>query len=366
MSKLKVGILGCGAIAPAYIRNLQSHFCGVVDLVACADAVPEAAARRAEEFGLDACPPEALLADPAVELVINLTPARAHHTVNLAILRAGKHVFVEKPLALSREEGLEILKTAAERGLRVGGAADTFLGAGLQLCRRLLDEGRIGMPIAAQAIVSVGNFDSARYHDVYRGALFDLGPYYITALVALLGPIVRVASAAEIRFPRKPHPADGPHAGETFAVDFPSSLSAALTLSDGTVAALIASCDVSGYFPRVEIYGRYGTLLLNDANGYMGTVTLTTQEGTEVFNSAPGFGERGRGLGVAEMAMAIRENRVPRSSGELMYHVLDAMLAMHESSAVGRHLTLESGVQRPAPFDFASLPVPEPSMPNLR
>jgi predicted dehydrogenase len=359
MKKVTVGIMGCGAIAPAYLRNLKSHFSGAVDVAACADALPASAEKVAREFSVPrACTPAQLLEDPQVELVINLTPAPAHHEVSLSILRAGKHLFSEKPLALSLEHGRELVALAAARGLRLGGAADTFLGAGGQLARKLVDEGRIGLPIASQAIFGANVFDSERYHQVFRGALLDLGPYYLTALVNILGPVARVSSAAEIRFKEKAHPAGGPEAGKTFKVDFPTTVSAAVDFADGSVGSIISSCDFHGYFPRVEIFGRTGSITLSDANRYSARVTLRTQDGEESWDNPAGFRELGRGLGVAEMAVALREHRAPRASGDLMFHILETSLAVHTSSPANRHVAVASRVERPAVFDFASLPPP--------
>lgn len=369
MQKVKVGLVGCGAIAPAYLRNLQSHFAGVVDVIACGDALQDNARKIAAEFNIPmAGSPEQVLANPAVELVLNLTPARAHHAVSLAILRAGKHLFSEKPLALTREDGREILALAAERGLRVGGAADTFLGAGIQLARKLVDEGRIGTPIAATALMSANTFHNARYHDAYRGVLLDLGPYYLTALITILGPIARVSGAAEIRFRAKPYAPDSPDAGKSFPVDIPTTVGATLEFDDGTVCSLIASGDVYGYIPRVEIIGRTGSITLHDANRHSEKVIVRGVDKEEVIQPSTGFRELGRGLGVAEMALALRENRAPRASGDLMYHVLDAMLAVHDSSLAERHVRLESRVMRPEPFDLDSLPagVTAPPVPAAR
>jgi predicted dehydrogenase len=361
MEPVRVGLLGCGAIAPAYLRNLTTHFAGAVEVVACADTVPEAAQKRATEFGVPrACGPEELLATPEIELVINLTPAPAHHATSLQVLQAGKHLFTEKPLALSRAAGKELVRVAADRGVTLAGASDTFLGAGLQWCRRLIDEGRIGTPVAASALVTIPAFGRPRYHQVFRGALLDLGPYYLGALVALLGPVHRVTSAAEIRWREKIADDGEATAGQPFAVDLPTSVAAALEFADGTVASLVASCDVHGYFPRTEICGTAGALTLNDANGYGGKVVLRTPKGEEVFEQAPGFAGKGRGLGVAEQALAIRAGHAPRAHGGYLYHVLDALLAVHDASPAGRHVKLESSVERPAPFDSGTLPAGKP------
>lgn len=353
MKRTNVGILGCGAIAPAYLQNLRGSFGGHLQVVACADKVPDAAAKRAAEFGVPkSCSPEELLGDPEIEIVVNLTPAPVHADTNLAILRAGKHVFSEKPLALGRAEGREILQLAALQRREVAGAADTFLGAGLQLCRKLIDSGRIGVPVAAHGIVALPQHRSFAYHQVFRGPLFDMGPYYFTALVALLGPISRVAGAAEIRFPEKTDPAAAGGA-RTFKVEVPSTSAASLTFASGLVAALVVTCDVNGYFPRLEIHGTEGSLLLNDANSYGGQVALTCGGKTEAFETAPGFSGAGRGLGLVEMAQALRDGRVPRSGGALMYHVLDTMLAITDSSASGRIVSLESSTARPPAFQYA-------------
>lgn len=352
-SPIKAGILGCGAIFPAYARNLTGSLNRRVQLVACADMRPEAAATCAREFGLRAADSaEALLADPAIDLVINLTPAPVHHATSLSILRAGKHLFSEKPLALTREDGRELLAEAAANGRLIGGAADTFLGAGLQWGRTLVDRGEIGEPIAAQAIIGLGMYHSERYNHVFRGALLDMGSYFLTALVSLLGPLARISGTADIRFPERPHQPEG---GATFRLKEPSTTASAFTFANGTVGTLITSGDVSRYDSRLEIHGTSGTLILNDPNRYGGDVTLHRPSDSQTYRSLPGFSDSGRGLGVAELAAAIQENRRARNSGELMFHVLDAMLAIPESSSAGRHVRLESSDERPEPFDASTV-----------
>lgn len=287
-------------------------------------------------------------------MIINLTPAPMHHATSLAILRAGKHLFCEKPLALSREEGKEILRTAAERSLHVGGAVDTFLGPGLQTCRALVEEGRIGNPVAATAIVTLPMFGVRRHHEMYRGALLDIGPYYITALIWLLGPVKRVAGAAEVRFPERRGAPGTPDDGTMFSVDIPTSVAATFEMADGTVASFVASGDAHAYFPRTEIYGTRGSLRLNDANQYGGNIELSSSEkegSGELIETGHPFGAFDRGLGVAEMAVALREGRKPRASGDLMFHVLDVMLAVEESSRAGAHVPISSGVSRPDAYD---------------
>lgn len=351
MNSVKTGILGCGRIAPAYLKNLTGALSGWVEVVACADLVPELASRLAADFKLRrACHPDELLADPSIELIVNLTPAPNHHAVSLSILHAGKHLFTEKPLALTIEHARELVEVAASKGLSLAGAADTFLGSSLQHARGLLDQGRIGTPIAASAFVSINAFNRERYHSVYRGALLDLGPYYLTALISLLGPVATVSAAGPIRFPRK----EGPE-GVEFAVDFPSTVSASLEFCAGPVASLIASCDVHDYLPRVEIFGTEATLLPADANQYGGVVAVTTRLSEQRYDKTDGFSQPGRGLGVAEQALAIREGRAPRAGADLLLHVTEVMLAVHQAASSGRQVVIRSACSRPAPFDASSL-----------
>ena len=346
MKPVKVGILGCGKIAPAYLRNLTNVFTSQVEVVACADLMSDLAEQTAKEFNIPrACTPDALLGDPEIELVLNLTPAAAHHALSVKILKAGKHLFTEKPLALQMDHVQEIVETAAAAGLQIGGAADTFLGSSLQLCRRLIDEGRIGQPIAATSLVSIGAFNRERYHTAFRGALLDLGPYYLTALIALLGPVRRTTGTGEVRFPER----EGPEG--KINVTVPTTTAGVLDFSDGTVAAVLATGDVDGYFPRTEIHGTEGTLIVSDANAYQDKVILRKgPDKGETFVEAPGFSGPGRGLGVAEMAMAIRENRPPRAGADLLVHVTEIMLAIEEASHSNQHVMMKSTCSRPAPF----------------
>lgn len=352
------GLLGCGTIAPAYLRNLTTLLSGAVDVVACADTVESMAQQRATEFGIPrALTPDQLLADPSVELVINLTPAPIHHRTSLAILQAGKHLFSEKPLALTREDGREILDAAAAAGLRVAGAADTFLGGGLQVARRLIDTGEIGAPLGGDSLIALPLFNMARYFTVFHGPVMDIVPYYLGAFVTLLGPVTRVTAMGAPRFPDRVS-MDAADAGSLFTPKIPSTVAAALQFAGGPVCTLFVTSDASQYFPRTTLHGTNGTLLLPDSNFYFGPVTLRRKAQDTVVGEAEGFGTKHRGLGVAELAIAIREDREPRASGALMYHLLDVMLGINESAATGQPVDIASSVERPEPFDSATLPAP--------
>ena len=350
MQKVKLGIIGCGAIAPAYIQNFQSHFASIVEVVACGDLLPEAARKLAERFGISrAGGVEEVLNNPDIEIVVNLTNAWAHYEISMAALGVGKHIFTEKPLAVERHEGKEMIDSARQKGLLVAGAPDIFLGAGLQTCRRLLDEGIVGTPMLATALIAL------RYHDEKwlrrgTGPMFDMGPYYITALVALLGPVIRVTGSTATPFPVKPHPQNSPLHGQTFQVQTPTNVTGLLDFACGSIATLAALGEGGeGYVPRLEFYGERATLQTNDPNMYVRPAFLRGSGAREI-HFDPGFAAEGRGLGVAEMAWALRTGRQPRANGELMYHALDIMHAVHESSESGHHIQVESACPRPEPF----------------
>jgi predicted dehydrogenase len=352
MKKVKVGLVGCGAISPAYLKNLTTEFAPLVEVVACADLVESLARNQAEAFQIPkACTTEDLLADPEIELVINLTFAQQHFAVSQAILESGKHLFSEKPLAVEREEGQAILDLAKRKGLLVGGAADTFLGAGLQACRALLDGGEIGQLLLASGFIALNYGSAQRWNSRGTGPVFDMGPYYLTALVALFGPVREVTGMTSNPIPQKQHPPDSPLAGQPFAVGTPMEAGALLRFDSGLLGVFAASGEAAeGYVPRLEVYGSGGTLQANDPNMYLRPVLLRGPKAGEV-TVERGFKADGRGLGVAEMAWALRDGRQPRASGELMFHVFDIMHAIHEASDQCRHITLQSSCTRPDPFD---------------
>ena len=223
--KVKVGIVGCGVISGIYLKNLPTF--EAVEVVAVADLMLERAQARAAEYGVPkACLPDELLADPEIELVINLTIPKAHAQVGLAAVDAGKSVYNEKPLAVERADGQELLRRAKAKGVRVGGAPDTFLGGGIQTCRRLIDEGVIGYPVAATAFLAGHGHehwhpDPAFYYQRGGGPMFDMGPYYLTALVNLMGPVRRVAGSARATFPERTI-ASKPKEGQKIAVETPT------------------------------------------------------------------------------------------------------------------------------------------------
>lgn len=352
MERMKIGVIGCGAISGKYLENLTGRFAYGVEVAAVADLIPEKAQARAQEFGVPrVCTPDELIADPEIGLVVNLTIPVAHYEVSLAALEAGKHVYTEKPLGVTREEGRQLVETARAKGVRLGGAPDTFLGAGLQTCRKLIDEGWVGTPVTATAFIGMSP-RGERYYKRGVGPMLDMGPYFLTALVLMFGPVKRVTSSAQTPFPTKSDqdPTSATY-GQTFTVDTPSNIGAVLDFAGGVVAVLTTCCDASAYLPRLDFYGTEGVLTANDPNMFSGPVIVRRRGGeAREMPWTHGYPENSRGLGVAEMAFAIRNGRPHRASAELVYHVLDVMQAIHEASAEGKHIDIQSTVSRPEPL----------------
>jgi len=357
MTAIRVGIIGTGNISGIYFKNLR-EFDGV-DVVACADLDVERAKTKAAEHGVPkGCSVEELLADPNVDLVVNLTIPAAHAEVCLRALENGKHVYVEKPLAISREDGRRILETAAARGLRAGSAPDTFLGAGIQTCKQLIDEGAIGEPLSAVAFMMSRGHEHWHpspefYYQAGGGPMFDMGPYYLTALVSLLGPIREIAGMTRITHAERTISSQ-PKAGQKIQVEVPTHVAGTLRFGSGAIATMITSFDIpaGSTLPNLEIYGTQGTLAVPDPNTFGGPVRLKRfgeTEWTDIPVELP-YAGNSRGVGVLDMANAIRENRPHRANAELAFHVLEAMHGFHDSSDRGTVYRMESSCESPAPL----------------
>jgi predicted dehydrogenase len=351
-----VGIVGCGNISGIYLEAGKKW--DILNIVACADIDLERARAQAAKYGVPKAGSVAeLLADPSIDIVINLTIPAAHAEVALAALAAGKSVYNEKPLALDREQARQMLDLAREKGLRVGCAPDTFLGGGLQTCRKLIDEGVIGEPIGASAFMMSHGPEGWHpspefFYQPGAGPMFDMGPYYLTALTSLLGPVRRVTGSTRVSFPERVIGSE-PLRGQVIKVNTPTHIIGVLDFTSGPIATIVTSFDVwSSELPRMEIYGSKGTLSLPDPNTFGGPVRVRLA-GEQSWNEIPiahSYTENSRGLGVADMADAIRTGRVHRANGELAFHVLDLMHTIHDASREGRHIEMTSSCQRPEPL----------------
>jgi predicted dehydrogenase len=350
-SSLNVGIIGCGNISNAYFKGLAKF--PVTRIAGVADLVPARAEAKAAEHGVRAYTIPELLADPEIDLVLNLTVPKVHAAVNLSILEAKKHAYTEKPFALDLGEGKRVLDLAAASGLRVGCAPDTFLGGGIQTARLLLEKGEIGEPIGAVAnMASHGpeswHPDPEFFYQVGGGPMLDMGPYYVTALVNLLGPIRRVTGSARASFHER-IVGSGAKKGARIKVETPTHYAAVFDFASGPVAALNMSFDVwSHNLPIIEIYGTEGSLRVPDPNTFGGIVEVWRPEDKDWRQVTLTHSDQvERGIGLADMATGIRYNRPHRASGELAYHVLESMLAVKLASERGAHVVLESTVAKP-------------------
>jgi len=352
---LPVGVVGCGVISRVYFEAL-GRFHGVAG-VACTDLSAEAARRAASTYGVEvAADLDELLARPDIEAVLILTPPSSHAEVAEAALAAGQHVYTEKPLATSVEAARSLVADARERRLLLGAAPDTFLGAGLQTARRLLDAGRIGEPLAAVATM-VGHGPESWHPDpefFYRrggGPLWDMGPYYITALVHLLGPVRRVTAFARISLPGRTVTSE-PHRGTVIHPEVPTHVSATLEMTSGPLVTLLVSFDVwASSLPRIEIFGSEATLSVPDPNTFGGPLRVLERGGSSEEVSVEGpYATQSRGLGLADLAHARLTNRAPRASGELALHVVEVMAAIEHSAETGSVVELVSQPERPSPL----------------
>ena len=350
---LQVGLIGCGNISNQYFTGLKAF--DVLNIAGAADLDFSRAEAKGKEHGVRPYTVDNLLADPNIDIVINLTVPQAHASVNLDILRAGKHAYTEKPFALDVDEGQKVIDFANTAKLRVGCAPDTFLGGGIQTAIKAINDGLIGEPVSA-----VGNMASRGpegWHPnpdfLYQaggGPMLDMGPYYLTALVNLLGPIKRVTGSSRISFPERTI-GSGDRKGKKIKVEVPTHYAGIFDFASGTVAALNISFDIWHHtLPLIEIYGTEGSLRVPDPNSFGGAVEVW-QPGQE-WRSIPltHSDKVGRGIGVADLATAVLANRPHRASGQLALHVLEAMLAVQLASEREAHVHLKSTVAKPAPL----------------
>jgi predicted dehydrogenase len=337
---VRVGVVGCGIVAKVYVEGSTAF--DSFDVVACADLDVESAEAFAELHGLKASTVDELIADPSIEVVLNLTPPAAHAPVMRAALEAGKHVYTEKPITTTVAEGRELLAEADRRGLRIGCAPDTFLGAAYEAARELIANGEIGSPLAATATFLVGGPDSWHpnadfFYRAGGGPMLDIAPYYLTAIASLLGPYRAALGLATTPTPERRFGV-GPRAGEAFTVDVPTHAVAALQLESGALATVTVSFEAFGqYSSGLVVHGSGGSLELPDANAFGGAVRIRNGNGEwkPVEYESPGAQET-RGLGLDEMLRAIGNERPHRASGALGLHVLETALAALRSAEEGR------------------------------
>lgn len=350
---MKLGIIGCGVISRIYVRDLQRLYSDLASVEAVANASMDKAKKLAEEFQIPACcSVDELLERKDIELVINLTPPKVHTEINRRILNAGKHVFCEKPFALSVEEAKEIFTLAESRGLYAGSAPDTFLGSAMTTCRKLLQDGWIGKPLYVTANMMTSGVETWHpspepFYSEGGGPVYDMGAYYLTVLVSMFGPVKRLISLQGKGFDQR-EIYNGPRKGEIVDVQVPTYYAVLMEMENGVRVNMNFSFDIwKSSLPLFEVYGTEGTMMVPDPNHHGGVPKIYRKEqklaacmGGDDHGNGEAFampevaqdvGEYVRGLGVAEMVRAIQEHRPAAVGKEMTLHVLDVLTGILKS-----------------------------------
>jgi len=346
---MNIGIVGCGNISDIYLKNLTTVFENTKVYAVC-DLDAAKADAQAQKYQIaKILTLEEMLADPEIDIILNITTPKTHYEICKKALLGGKHVYVEKPLSISYCQGKELLTIAKEKGLYIGGAPDTFLGAGIQTAIRLIKNGAIGKPVGGAAYMMCSGHESWHpspefYYDIGGGPLFDMGPYYLTALVRLLGPVKSVFAVGTKAFEERTITSK-PKYGQKMPVKVDTHNVGILTFENGAVVTLVTSFDVIAHsMPNIELYGSEGSLKVPDPNCFGGSVQLATR-GERQYTEVPlisKYSANSRGIGISEMILAIEEGRIHNASGELALHVLEIMEAFLKSAESGACVLIES------------------------
>lgn len=354
VNMIKIGMVGVGAISGIYLQNIRDVF-QEIELVAVCDLIRERAEKAQEEYGVPKIydTMQELFADEEIDIVLNLTRPYEHFDVTKEALLAGKHVYSEKPLAATLEEGRTLVELAKEKNRYLGGAPDTFMGAGIQTCRKLIDDGFIGDPVGGAAFMICRGHESWHpdpefYYKHGGGPMMDMGPYYLTAFVNLLGGVKGLTGITRTSFPQRTITSQ-PHKGTVIDVDVPTHVTGIMDFDCGAVGTIFTTFDVhNNGQARFEIYGSKGTLIVPDPNVFGGPIQLLHQEDGE-FKEMPllfGYADNSRGLGLADMAKAIETGRSARATYEQTLHVLEIMTSFERSSKEGKYINIESKYER--------------------
>jgi predicted dehydrogenase len=358
MQKLGIGIIGCGNISSAYLTAMALF--PVLDIRGVADLNHPLAEQRAGEFNLVARDINELFSDPHIHLIVNLTVPKAHVQVGLQALAHGKHTYSEKPLGVTFAEGQRLADTAKASGLRIGAAPDTFLGGAHQTARSIIDSGALGTPVGGTATFMCPGHERWHpnpdfYYEAGGGPMLDMGPYYITDLVNLLGPVANVAGFAIA--PRSERIITSePRNGQTIPVHIPTHVSGVMAFECGAVVQISMSFDVAGHkHVPLELYGTEGTLIVPDPNRFGGDIELLKKGGAfEMQPTTQPYADGNyRSLGVADMAHAILSDRPHRANGELALHVLEVMEAFGTAAQTGQIVTITTKPERPEPLSIS-------------
>lgn len=354
--RMKAAVVGCGMISDTYIPSIQNNF-SILELVGCSDLNEAAMQAKAEKYGLKAMTQAEIIADPEIELVINLTNPAAHYPVTKTYLEAGKNVWSEKMIAVELEQGRELVEIAEKNHVALGVAPDTFLGASVQTARFLIDSGMIGEPLSYVAYLSrdYGCFGEVLPHLRKRGGgiLFDMGGYYLTALGSIFGPVREACAFTAIHAPNRTGTRtdrDCQYFGQPYEIETSNIVAASLKYDSGVIGSLHMNSDcIYNATTGITVYGTEGVLKMGDPNGFGGDVTVKKIGSPEfVFPLTHGYKENSRGIGAAEMAWSIRQGRLHRANMYMAYNVFETAHAIERASAEGRTIRLESTFAIPA------------------
>jgi predicted dehydrogenase len=359
MKPVGVGLVGCGAISGEYLTRMKRF--PILRVVACADVDPAAAKTKAKEFGIPrVLTPQQLLADGDVELILNLAIPKAHAPLALSALDAGKHTYLEKPLGVSRQEGMDVIAKAKAKKLLVGCAPDTFMGSGIQTARRAIDAGRIGRPVAVTAFMMCAGHETWHpspefYYEIGGGPMFDMGPYYVTAMLELLGPVKRLVGLASFARPERTITSK-PKFGKVIHAETPDHVTGSVEFENGAVGTIVQSFAAHyGLNGLLTVHGTEGTIQVPNPNHFSGDVRIRLAEEEDWKTIPPVFEhDYGRAVGLADMAEAIRDKRPFRATGEQGLAVLDLMQGFLDSSNQGKHFIPTAPYHRPAPMPIGA------------
>lgn len=363
MQRTKIAIIGIGNISGIYLKNITGLFTEL-EIVGVCDLIKSRAEAAKQQYNIPKVYDimDEAFADPEVEIILNLTRPHEHFAVTKGALEAGKHVYSEKPLGASLAEGIVLRDLAISKGLMLGGAPDTFMGAGIQTCRKLIDDGYIGTPVGSAAFMICRGHESwhpdpAFYYQYGGGPMLDMGPYYVTAMVNLMGGIEKVMSLSRKTFPKRTISSQ-PLAGTVIDVEVSTYIAGTVQYTSGTVGTLFTTFDA--YYPeqaRFEVYGTEGTMIVPDPNTFGGPIKLFRPEEREMREMPLCFDylENSRGLGLADMAKALATGRPVRADYTQTFHVLEAMEAFETSSRTGQWVQMTSKYERHMPMQKAVL-----------
>ena len=357
LNPVKVAVVGCGVISDIYLDTMLDRF-AILDVAGCSDLNDAAARRMADKYSILVLTMDQILADPEIEIVVNLTPPAAHYPVVKQALLGGKHVYTEKPLASTFAQAQELAELAEERGLRLGSAPDTFLGAAGQTARFALDSGLIGDVTGCVAILNRdGGWMAEKYPYTAKpggGIGMDVGIYYITMLLSLLGPVAETCGFWETRNPERTHYSlANSNWGEAYTTESENLVSASFRFANGVLGVMHMNANsTQNEQPQVILYGTQGLMYLPDPNNFGGEVRIALKGQTEPFvlPATHAFAENSRGLGVAEMAWAIRSGGNHRASGKLALHVVEFLQGIARSAEDKRFYQMRTSFARPQPL----------------